>query len=142
MKGDSQKGMKKCLIALVFAVVLMAVVTIAALALAVINYSHLSGELTNKVNFLSGQFHQFNESKEADRELTNEFNLLSIQRQQSLSSTRDNNIYPRLSSILTQSKMIYLYYKCNFTVELVCGIVLPSSTRVTLRSSVHLLGDW
>ena len=46
MKGDSQKGMKICLIALVFAVVLMAVVTIAALALAVINYSHLSGELT------------------------------------------------------------------------------------------------
>ena len=34
MKGDSQKGMKRCLIALVFAVVLMAVVTIAALALA------------------------------------------------------------------------------------------------------------
>ena len=47
MKGDSQKGMKRCLIALVFAVVFMAVVTIAALALAVINYSHLSGELTN-----------------------------------------------------------------------------------------------
>ena len=54
MKGDSQKGMKRCLIALVFAVVLMAVVTIAALALAVINYSHLSGELTNEVSFLSG----------------------------------------------------------------------------------------
>ena len=51
MKGDSQKGMKICLIALVFAVVLMAVVTIAALALAVINYSHLSGELTNEVSF-------------------------------------------------------------------------------------------
>ena len=64
MKGDSQKGMKRCLIALVFVVVLMAVVTIAALALAVINYSHLSGELTNKVNFISGQLHQLNESKE------------------------------------------------------------------------------
>ena len=51
MKGDSQKGVKICLIALVFAVVLMAVVTIAALALAVINYSHLSGELTNEVSF-------------------------------------------------------------------------------------------
>ena len=87
MKGDSQKGMKRCLIALVFAVVLMAVVTIAALALAVNNYSHLSGELTNKVNFLSGQL---NESKEADKQLTNDINLLSIQQQQSLSSTRDN----------------------------------------------------
>ena len=73
MKGDPQKGMKRCLIAMAFAVVLMAVVTIAALALAVINYSHLSGELTNKVNFF-----------------TNDLNLLSIQHQQSLSSTRDN----------------------------------------------------
>ena len=91
MKGDSQKGMKRCLIALVFAVVLMAVVTIAALALAVVSYSHLSGELTNKVNFLSGQLHQLNKSKEeVDRELTNDINLLSIQHQQSLSSTRDN----------------------------------------------------
>ena len=91
MKGDSQKGMKRCLIALVFAVVLMAVVTIATLALAVNNYSHLSGELNNKVNFLSGQLHQLNKSKEeADRELTNDINLLSIQHQQSLSSTGDN----------------------------------------------------
>ena len=90
MKGDSQKGMKRCLIALIFAVILMAVVTIAALALAVVSYSHLSGELTNKVNFLSGQLHQLNESKEeADKELTNYLNL-SIQHQLSLSFTWDN----------------------------------------------------
>ena len=107
MKGDSQKGMKRCLIALVFAVVLMAVVTIAALALAVINYSHLSGELNNKVNFLSGQLHQFNESKEADIELTNDINLLSIQHQQLLSSTRDNisQVVVNLNTIMT-----YLLY--------------------------------
>ena len=108
MKGDSQKGMKRCLIALVFAVVLMAVVTIAALALAVINYSHLSGELTNKVNFLSGQLHQLNKSKEeVDSELTNDINLLSIQHQQSLSSTRDNisQIVVNLNTIMT-----YLLY--------------------------------
>ena len=49
--GDSQKGMKRCLIALVFAVVLIAVVTIAALSLAVVNYSHLSEELINKDSF-------------------------------------------------------------------------------------------
>ena len=40
VKGDSQKGMKTCLIALAFAVILIAVVVIAALALAVINLSH------------------------------------------------------------------------------------------------------
>ena len=47
MKGDSQKGMKRCLIALVFAVVLMAVVTIAALALAVVSYSLTSQAVAN-----------------------------------------------------------------------------------------------
>ena len=89
MKGgpDSHKAMKRCLIALVFAVVLMALVTIAALYS---TGSHLSGELTN---FL----HQLNESKEADRELTNDINLLSIQNQKSLSSTRDNSYIPGCS---------------------------------------------
>ena len=108
MKGDSQKGIKRCLIALVFAVVLMAVVTIAALALAVINYSHLSGELTN---FL----HQLNESKQADRELTNDINLLSIQNQQSLSSTRDN-----ISQVVVNLKTVKNDLS-SLQVQLYCG---------------------
>ena len=58
MKGASQKGMKRCVIVLTFAVVLLALVTIAALALAVISYSHLSGELTDKINFFSSQLNQ------------------------------------------------------------------------------------
>ena len=116
MKGDSQKGMKRCLIALVFAVVLMAVVTIATLSLAVINYSHLSGELTNKVNFLSGQLHQLNESKEGvDRELTNDINLLSIQHQQSLSSTRDNisQVVANLNTIKSDLSSLQVQLYCG-----------------------------
>ena len=136
MKGDSQKGIKRCLIALVFAVVLMAVVTIAALALAVINYSHLSGELTNKVNSLSGQLHQFNESKEADRELTNDINLL-------LSSTRVNlkTVKSDLSSLQVQ---LYcgagLWYRVAFLNMSDPSQQCPSAWRLVTTNGVRACG--
>ena len=156
MKGDSQKGMKRCLIALVFAVVLMAVVTIATLVLAVINYSHLSGELNNKlqlnkVNSLSGQLHQLNESKEADRELTNDINLLSIQQQQLLSSTRDNisQVVANLSTI--KNYLLYydqgrpncgagLWYRVAFLNMIDPSQQCPSAWRLVTTNGVRACG--
>ena len=152
MNGDSQEGMKRCLIALVFAVVLMAVVTIAALALAVINYSHLSGELNDKVNFLSGQLHQLNESKEeVDRELTNDINLLSIQHQQSLSSTRDNisQVVVNLNTIMTY--LLYydqgrpncgagLWYRVVFFNMIDPSQQCPSAWRLVTTNGVRACG--
>ena len=150
MKGNSQKGMKRCLIALVFAVVLMAVVTIAALALAVINYSRLSGELTNKVNFLSGQLHQLNESKEANRELTNDINLLSIQHQQSLSSTRDNisqvvvNLNTVKSDLSSLQVQLYcgagLWYRVAFLNMSDPSQQCPSAWRLVTTNGVRACG--
>ena len=126
-EGDSQKGMKRCLIALVFAVVLMAVVTIAALALAVINYSHLSGELTNKVN------------------------LLSIQQQQSLSSTRDNisQVVANLSTI--KNYLLYydqgipncgagLWYRVAFLNMIDPSQQCPSAWRLVTTNGVRACG--
>ena len=96
MKGDSLKAMKRCLIIMTLAIVLMALVTTAAFVLAVLNYKNSrSGELTDKVNQLA------NESQRVETELTNDINLLSIQHQQSLSSTRDNisQVVANLSTI-------------------------------------------
>ena len=155
MKGDSQKGMKRCLIALVFAVVLMAVVTIAAFSVAVINYSHLSGELNNKlqlnkVNSLSGQLHQLNESKEADRELTNDINLLSIQHQQLLSSTRDNisqvvvnlnTVKSDLSSLQVQRYCgAGLWYRVAFLNMIDPSQQCPSAWRLVTTNGVRACG--
>ena len=152
MKGDSQKGMKRCLIALVFAVVLMAVVTcIAALALAVINYSHLSGELNNKVNFLSGQLHQLNKSKEeVDRELTNDINLLSIQHRQSHSSTRDNisqvvaNLTTVKSDLASLQVQLYcgagLWYRVASLNMSVPSQQCPSAWRLVTTNGVRACG--
>ena len=147
MKSDSQKGMKRCLIALVFAVVLMAVVTIATLALAVVNYSHLSGELTNKVNFLSGQL---NESKEADKQLTNDMNLLSIQHQQSLSSTRDNisqvvvNLNTIKSDLSSLQVQLYcgagLWYRVAFLNMSDPSQQCPSAWRLVTTNGVRACG--
>ena len=150
LKGDSQKGMKRCLIALVFAVLLMAVVTIAALALAVINYSHLSGELTNKVNLVSGQLYQLNESKEADKKLTNDINLLSIQHQQSLSSTRDNifqvvaNLNTVKSDLSSLQVQLYcgagLWYRVAFLNMSDPSQQCPSAWRLVTTNGVRACG--
>ena len=84
MKVASQKGMKRCLlIALTLAVLLMILLmTIVAFALAVFNYNHAisAEEVANKLNLISSQQDQ----------LLNNTNKLSIQHQQSLSSTWDN----------------------------------------------------
>ena len=150
LKGDSQKGMKRCLIALVFAVVLMALVTIAALALAVINYSHLSGELNIKVYFLIGQLHQLNESKEVDRELTNDINLLKIQHQQSLSSTRDNisqvvvNLNTVKSNLASLQVQLYcgagLWYRFAFLNMSDLSQQCPSAWRLVTTNGVRACG--
>ena len=91
-KGDySHKRMKSCVIVMSFALVLLTLVSVAALVLAVISFSHSSGELTDKVNLLSSQLNRVrNESQETEKELTNDINFQSIKFQQLVSSTRDN----------------------------------------------------
>ena len=83
MKVASQNGMKRCLIALTLAVLLMILLmTIVAFALAVFNYNHAisAEEVANKLNLISSQQDQ----------LLNNTNKLSIQYQQSVASTRDD----------------------------------------------------
>ena len=80
-QGSCKRMMKGCLLALTFLAVLTALATIAALVLAVINYSHLTVELTDKVNLLSSELNQVRNGTQTDdcNELTSELNMLRSQ---------------------------------------------------------------
>ena len=81
---------KRCSVALTTVVVLLALATFAALALAVIDYSHLTGELTDKVNLLSIERNEINslhsqliqvrnETQEIEEKLTNLLRISVLQ---------------------------------------------------------------
>ena len=71
---------KRCSVALTTVVVLLALATFAALALAVIDYSHLTGELTDKVNLLSIERNHWVRNGTHEIEgVTNEINSLRSQ---------------------------------------------------------------
>lgn len=92
----ARDSVKRCSVALTTVVVLITLATIAALVLAVINYSHLTGELTDKVNLLSIERNRWVRN-ETDG-VTNEINLLRSQLIQVRNETQE--IEEKLTNLL------------------------------------------
>ena len=93
----ARDSVKRCSVALTTVVVLLALATFAALALAVIDYSHLTGELIDKVNLLSIERNGTHETEG----LTNEINSLRSQLIQVRNETQE--IEEKLTNLLRVS---------------------------------------